>query len=180
MVSTWYMLFTSIGLIKERVRSSLVVQQVKDLALPLQQLRSLLWRGFNPLPGTPTCRRHSQGKKKNVSLTQPAIQTVGLISSYLQVFFPLKNPLKLRKILSWNLILYIRMESLNHLTNRTRQRILNIPGFVLDWIQRAYIFQTFSYERKNKCIDLGSEIAGSIWSVGTAWSLVGCQVRLGE
>ena len=32
---------------KTKVRSSLVVQQVRDLAVSLQQLGSLLWCGFN-------------------------------------------------------------------------------------------------------------------------------------
>ena len=34
----------------DRVRSSLMVQWVKDLELSLQQLWSLLWGGFNPWP----------------------------------------------------------------------------------------------------------------------------------
>ena len=36
---------------KNKRRSSLVVQWVKDLALSLQQLRLLLWCGFDPWPG---------------------------------------------------------------------------------------------------------------------------------
>ena len=44
------------------VRSSLVAQWVKNLALSLKQLRSLLWHGFNPWPGN--YRRHGQKKKK--------------------------------------------------------------------------------------------------------------------
>ena len=32
-------------------KSSPVLQQVKDLVLSLQQLRLLLWRGFDPWPG---------------------------------------------------------------------------------------------------------------------------------
>lgn len=34
----------------ETIRSSLVVQRVRDLALSPQQLRSLLWHGFHPWP----------------------------------------------------------------------------------------------------------------------------------
>ena len=30
-----------------------MAQQVKDLALSLQQLGSVLWHGFNPWPGKP-------------------------------------------------------------------------------------------------------------------------------
>ena len=37
-------------IVKNYERSSLVVQWVKDLVLLVQQLRSLLWLGFNPLP----------------------------------------------------------------------------------------------------------------------------------
>lgn len=94
--------------------------------------------------------------------------------------YPHTNPLKWLKILSWNLILYIRIESLksNQLTDRTVQRVLK-SHVLCPWTQRAYIFQTFSYERKDKCTDLGSEIAGNTWSVGTAWSPVGCRVGLG-
>ena len=37
-------------ILKHFLRNSLVVQQVKDLALSLQQLGSLLWCGFDPWP----------------------------------------------------------------------------------------------------------------------------------
>ena len=38
-------------LISSKVFGSSVAQQAKDLALPLQQLGSLLWWGFDPWPG---------------------------------------------------------------------------------------------------------------------------------
>ena len=57
---------------QETSGSSLAAQLVKDLALLLQQLRSPLWHGFNPGPGTSTCCRNGQkilrkekGKEKN-------------------------------------------------------------------------------------------------------------------
>ena len=56
----------SVGL-KTLSRSSLVAQQVKDLALSLQQPRSLLWHGFDPWPGnfhTPQARTKKKKKKK--------------------------------------------------------------------------------------------------------------------
>ena len=37
--------------LKNILRHSLVAQKVKDLVVSLQQLRSLLWYGFNPWPG---------------------------------------------------------------------------------------------------------------------------------
>lgn len=49
---------------KHLFRSSLVVQGIKDLALLLQWLWSLLWYGFNSWSqGTSTCHRCSQNKK---------------------------------------------------------------------------------------------------------------------
>ena len=36
---------------KSLLGNSFVVQQIKDLALSLQQLRLLLWCGFDPWPG---------------------------------------------------------------------------------------------------------------------------------
>ena len=46
-------------------RSPLVAQWFKDLALSLQWLGSLLWCGFEiPGPGTCTCYRHGQKRKK--------------------------------------------------------------------------------------------------------------------
>ena len=49
----WYKLLKGyfVTLYKKVLRSSLVVEGVEDLALSLQQLRSLLWRGFDPWPG---------------------------------------------------------------------------------------------------------------------------------
>ena len=49
----WYKLLKRyfVTLYKKVLRSSLVVEGVEDLALSLQQLRSLLWRGFDPWPG---------------------------------------------------------------------------------------------------------------------------------
>ena len=43
--------------------SSLMAQQVKDLALSLKQLRSLLWHGFNPWPGS-FCTHKKINKQK--------------------------------------------------------------------------------------------------------------------
>ena len=45
-------------------KSSLVVQQVKDLALPLQLLRFLLWHRFIPWPGNSHMPQAWQKKKK--------------------------------------------------------------------------------------------------------------------
>ena len=39
-----------------------MVQQVKDLALSLQQLGSPLWWGFNPCPGNSMCCGYGQKK----------------------------------------------------------------------------------------------------------------------
>lgn len=51
------------------VWSSLVAQQVKDLALSPQWLRLLLWVGLIPDgPGNPTCYRCNQQKKKEWSM----------------------------------------------------------------------------------------------------------------
>ena len=52
------------------MRGSLVAQQVKDPALSLQQLRSLLWHGSIPGPGTYMCHRHSTHppRQKKVAL----------------------------------------------------------------------------------------------------------------
>ena len=54
-----------------RERSSHVAQQVKDLVLSLQWLRSLLWHGFNPWPGNfhmlqvqPKKKKKNEGKIK--------------------------------------------------------------------------------------------------------------------
>ena len=41
-----------------------MVQQVKDPALSLKWLRSLLWHGFDPCLGTSACCEHSQKKEK--------------------------------------------------------------------------------------------------------------------
>ena len=43
--------------------SSLVALWVKESALSLPWLGLLLWRGFDPGPGTSTCHRHSQKEK---------------------------------------------------------------------------------------------------------------------
>ena len=53
------------------VRSSLVAQQVKDLALSLLWFRSLVWlcgSGSIPGLGTSACCRHNQKKKKSITL----------------------------------------------------------------------------------------------------------------
>ena len=50
---------------RERVpKSSLVVRQIKDLALSLQQLRLLLYVGSIPGPGTSTCHKRAPPKKE--------------------------------------------------------------------------------------------------------------------
>ena len=51
-------------------RSSLVAQQVKGLALSLQQLRSLLWCGFDPWPGNLRMLRMWPPPKKNLLFWQ--------------------------------------------------------------------------------------------------------------
>ena len=48
--------------LKTILGSSLVAQQIRDPALSLQHLGSLLWHRFDP--GTSTCHRFSQKKKK--------------------------------------------------------------------------------------------------------------------
>ena len=48
--------------LKSTCRSSLVVQWVKDLTLTLQWLKSLLWFGFDPWPGS--IHMLGRGKKK--------------------------------------------------------------------------------------------------------------------
>ena len=45
-------------------RSALVEQEVRDSASSLQQLRSLLWHGFNPWPGAPIGYGCNQEKKR--------------------------------------------------------------------------------------------------------------------
>ena len=50
------------------VESSLVAQQLKDLVLSLQQLRSLLWHSFNTWPGNfhmPQEQPKTQAKQTN-------------------------------------------------------------------------------------------------------------------
>ena len=41
---------TGACILRRKNRSSLVAQQVKDVALSLQQLGSVLWGGFDPWP----------------------------------------------------------------------------------------------------------------------------------
>ena len=50
--------------------SSHVAEQVKDLALSLQQLRSFLWFRFNPWPGTSThaVRKKERKEEKKMDL----------------------------------------------------------------------------------------------------------------
>ena len=63
--------------------SSLVVQQVKDLALSLLRLRSLLWQVFHPWPGnfhmlwgTASMRKKGVGEKKTLSLCFPPTTSI--------------------------------------------------------------------------------------------------------
>ena len=42
-----------------------MAQRVKDPALSLSWLKSLLWGGLIPGPGTSTCHRHSKNKQTN-------------------------------------------------------------------------------------------------------------------
>ena len=46
--------------------NSLMVEQVKDLALSLLRLGSLLWCSFNPWPGNSECHGHRKKKILNV------------------------------------------------------------------------------------------------------------------
>ena len=49
---------------KKKKKGILLAQQVKDLGLSLQRLRSLLWQGFGPGPGTSTgCRKQRKTNK---------------------------------------------------------------------------------------------------------------------
>ena len=52
-------------------RSSLMAQQVKDLALSQQQLRSLLWHGFDPWPRECPHATGTAKKEKGISICSP-------------------------------------------------------------------------------------------------------------
>ena len=66
----WYKLVKGyfVTLYKKVLRSSLVVEGVEDLALSLQQLRSLLWRGFDPWPGNIHMLQLWPKKKKHLKI----------------------------------------------------------------------------------------------------------------
>ena len=53
---------------KYSIRSSFVVQGVKDLALLLQQLGSLLWHRFDPGLGNSMCYRDGKTKTKTKNI----------------------------------------------------------------------------------------------------------------
>ena len=50
-IQNFFLKYCELKILRNQFKSSLVAQQVKDLALALQQLRSLLWCGFDPWPG---------------------------------------------------------------------------------------------------------------------------------
>lgn len=58
----------------EILRNSLVTWQVKNLAMSLQRLRSLLWRGFHPWPWE-IPHAESAGKKQTNRQTQKMYTT---------------------------------------------------------------------------------------------------------
>ena len=60
--------------ISSKEGSSLVSQRIKDLALALQRLRSLLWLEFNPWPGNmhvPEVQPKTKQPKQNTVATNP-------------------------------------------------------------------------------------------------------------
>ena len=59
-----------------------MAQRVKDLALSLQQLRSLLWQGLIPDPKTSLCHGHNQNnKKKNLTESNATFQMIKIFIS---------------------------------------------------------------------------------------------------
>ena len=62
-----------------------MAQQVKDPALSLQQLGSLLWHGFDAWHGTSTCHRLSQNKTK-----QKEIKDFVLVQTHGHIYFVLR------------------------------------------------------------------------------------------
>ena len=79
-----------------RFKSSLVIQWVKDPALSVQQLGSLLWLGFNPWPRNLHMPWVWPVKKRNGDLTKPRNYTDVLnilMGLYWEVYDTRKNTL---------------------------------------------------------------------------------------
>ena len=62
--------------IKKKKRNPLVSQQVKDPALSLLQLGSLLWHGVSPWPREPPSHAVSKDKNKNKKLLHRVLVTI--------------------------------------------------------------------------------------------------------